>query len=248
MLATLFSIPILSVYMLIHLRFLQPAGLVAFLILLLAQPAFCQDSLRTQKVTRFVEIGVSANAYRGDLALKYQKWSSLVHAGLQLNFKKRFNSHLNVSVGTLTGQNLTYVHSGEDTLTPSPNQFFKTSVITANYDLQLNLLKHNGWTVFVSQGIGIIRFEPKNADNQPLQNDFTTRPTSETYNNVSLMLPTQLGVHYVFNNGYGVGVQSGWLNQQTDYVDNISQWGNREKKDNVLWVRFAFMVPVTWEK
>jgi hypothetical protein len=205
------------------------------------------QSTGPKQVSRFLEIGVSANAYRGDLGIANPKWSSAFQAGLKLNFKKRFNSHFNIAIGNITGQNPEYRFENTDTIAATPNLFFKTNFVAANYDLQVHLLKYKGIMVFVSQGIGLIRYEPKDANNQSLGDNFDSRVANETYGNISLLWPTQAGVNYIFNNGYGVGLQAGWLNPQTDYLDNISQWGNRKKKDNTLWVRFSFMVPLTYK-
>ncbi len=193
---------------------------------------------------RYLEIGAAANAYRGDLTKGYEKWSSAVHFGLLFNRRERFNGHLNLAIGTLTGQNPAYVFDGEPGAASAPNRFFRTPFFTLNYDLHFNILKTSRWIVYVSQGIGIVRFKPKDDFGNDLQENLATRSPGETYNNVSLMLPSQAGVTYLFANGYGVGVRSGWLNPQTDYLDNISQWGNRTKKDNALWVRFVFVVPL----
>jgi hypothetical protein len=213
----------------------------------LACPFARGQTSEAKQVSRFLEIGVSANAYRGDLGTKNSKWSSAFQAGLKLNFKKRFNSHFNLAIGSITGQNPEYEFESTEGITATPNLFFKTNFIAVNYDLQIHLLKYKGIMVYVSQGIGLIRYEPKDAENQSLGDKFDSRVANETYGNVSLLLPTQAGVNYIFNNGYGVGIQTGWLNPQTDYLDNISQWGNRKKKDNALWVRFVFMVPLTFQ-
>lgn len=207
-----------------------------------AQVRPATDSARMP--VRFLEIGAGANAYRGDLTKRYEKWSSAVHIGLLLNRRERLNGHLNLAIGTLTGQNPAYQFDGEPGAASSPNRFFRTSFFTLNYDLHFNILKTHHWMVYVSQGIGIIRFRPKDDLGNSLQENLATRPPDEIYTNVSLVLPSQAGITYLLANGYGVGLRGGWLNQQTDYVDNISQWGNRKKKDNTLWVRFQFMVPL----
>jgi hypothetical protein len=208
-----------------------------------------QDTLASKyapKVTRFLELGVSANAYRGDLSASYQKWNPAFQAGLKLNFKKRVNSHINLGIGSVSGENLRYAVTAENGSILTPNTFFKTNFITVNYDLQVHLLKYKGLMVYVSQGLGIIRYEPKDAQNNKLLADFSSRANNELYSNVSVVLPTQAGVTYILPNGYGIGFQAGWLNLQNDYIDNISQWGTRQKKDNVLLYRFAFMVPLTY--
>jgi hypothetical protein len=206
------------------------------------------QSPEPRKASRLLEVGVAANAYRGDLATKYQKWSSAFQLGLKLNAKKRLNGHFNLGIGTVTGQNPDYQYTGAEAQPATPNRFFKTSYVSFNYDLQVNLVKSRHWTVYLSQGAGLVRFAPKDERNQALPGQLNTRPEEESYNNITLLLPTQAGVMYLFSNGYGVGVQSGWLNPQNDYLDNISQWGNRSKKDNVLSFRFSFLAPVAFAK
>lgn len=80
------------------------------------------------------------------------------------------------------------------------------------------------------------------------QNQLTSRAADETYGNVTIMLPTQAGAMYLLPNGYGAGIQGGWANPQTDYLDNISQWGNRSKKDNLFWLKFQFVVPMVFNR
>jgi hypothetical protein len=218
------------------------------LLLSLFSAAGRAQSTGPRKVSRLLEVGVAANAYRGDLATKYQKWSSAFQLGLKLNGKKRLNGHFNLGIGSVTGQNLNYQYNGADAQTATPNRFFKTSYVSLNYDLQVNLVKSRQWVVYLSQGAGLIRFAPKDERSQALPGQLDTRPEEESYNNITLLLPTQAGVMYLFANGYGVGLQSGWLNPQNDYLDNISQWGNRSKKDNVLSFRFSFLAPIAFAK
>ena len=218
------------------------------LLLFVFSAAVRAQSSEPRKPTRLLEVGVAANAYRGDLAMKYQKWSSAFQLGLKLNDKKRLNGHFNLSIGSVTGQNLDYQHNGTNMQPATPNRFFKTSYVSLNYDLQVNLVKTQHWIVYLSQGAGLIRFTPKDERNQALLAQLDTRPEEESYNNITLLLPTQAGVTYLFANGYGLNVQSGWLNPQNDYLDNISQWGNRSKKDNVLSFRFSFLAPIAFSK
>ncbi len=206
-----------------------------------------QPTPKTQ-INRMLEIGIGPTAYRGDLYENYRKWSSAVHIGLKFNRKHRINGHLNLAIGSVTGQNAAYAFTGESETTPQPNRFFKTSFIAVNYDLQINLIKTPRWIVYVSQGIGFMRFNPEDEYKNSLQGQLTSRPTDETYGNVTLLLPTQAGALYLFPNGYGAGVQAGWANPQTDYLDNISQWGNRSRKDNVFWAKFQFVAPLVFKR
>jgi opacity protein-like surface antigen len=193
---------------------------------------------------RLLEIGIGPTAYRGDLSNGYRKWASAVHVGLKFNRKRRLNGHLNVAFGTVTGQNAGYAFTGESETTPTPNRFFRTSFVSVNYDLQVNLLKTPRWIVYASQGVGFMRFNPKDEFGNPLQDQLNTRTAGESYGNIAVMLPTQAGALYLLPNGYGVGIQGGFANPLTDYLDNISQWGNRNGGDNMLWLKFQFVVPM----
>ncbi len=197
---------------------------------------------------RLLEIGISANAYRGDLASSYQKWASAFQAGIKLNHSRRLSGHFGLAIGTVTGQNPAYVFTGPSDVPPTPNRYFRSTFFSLNYDLQVHVWRTKHWTAYVSQGVGFMRFTARDDQNRDLQSNLATRPTDETYSNVSVVFPTQAGLMYLLPNEYGVGLQAGWLNPITDYLDNISQWGNRNKKDNVFWVKFLFVVPLPVNK
>lgn len=191
-------------------------------------------------------MGTSANAYRGDLNSGYHKWTSSVHLGFKLNHKTRLNGNLNFSVGNVSGQN---PHFSPDLSEISdhvePNRFFNTSVITANYDLHFNLIKKPNFIIYLSQGLGVIRFNPKDESGNPFQKQPFTRPRGEVYGNTAIMLPSNAGFIYFFPNRFAAGIQAGFNNPLTDYLDNISYLGSKEGNDNILMVRFSFFVPLT---
>ncbi len=218
---------------------------IFFILFFVLNNCFCQ---KQDSVTRFLEIGTSANSYKGDLNSSFKIWNGSFQMGLKMNFKKRLNGHLAISYGTISGSNSNYNFITNDTTQATSNTFFKTRFLSINYDIQINIYRNKNWIVYISQGFGFMRFTPKDANNQSLINQLNTRAGGETYNQVALILPTQIGFYYFLNNGYGINFQTGFLNSQTDYLDNISQWGNRSKKDNVLWCKFAFVVPLTFKK
>jgi hypothetical protein len=194
-------------------------------------------------------IGISSNGYAGDLNV-YDKWASALHMGFKLNHRTHLNGNVNFSIGNITGQDPYFVNgnpefTGKDY---SPSKYFNTSVITANYDLHLNIIKKQNLIVYLSQGIGIIRFNPKDEFGNPLQKQPQTRVPGEVYGNTAIMLPTNLGFIYFFPNRFGAGIQAGFLNTQTDYLDNISLLGPNDRNDNVLQVRFSFYAPLRLEK
>ena len=61
-------------------------------------------NLLSQKIG-LASIGVSANAYQGDLNSNFEKWSSIYHFGFKFNTNKKLNGNFNLGFGYLTGEN-----------------------------------------------------------------------------------------------------------------------------------------------
>jgi hypothetical protein len=208
--------------------------------------SYAQDSLRLAEDTfqryrlhKLWEIGVSANAYRGDLAEAYALWSSSLHIGLKFAKKKRWNAHLNASIGNVRGQNYAYEFDANAT----PNLFFRTNMVSLQADLQYNFVRSSRWIAYISQGLGLLRFQPKNEQGERLQNILASRPAGEVYGNVSAIFPTSLGAIYLLKNGYAIGFQVALLRPTTDYLDNISAWGQKSGADKILMCKWHIAIP-----
>lgn len=201
---------------------------------------FCCHS-QAQQAPSFGYGGFSINQYLGDLNTTPARYTGSLQLGIQLNRKKRLNGSFGISYGSITGQNSQYVYEGEQDATP--NRFFSSSVFTIQYDLHLNILKKERYILYLSQGFGVLRYNPEDGLDKSLQERLETRAPNETYGNSSVMLPTNLGFIYLLPNQWGLGLQAGYLNPLTDYLDNIGQWGNKSGNDNLLNFRFALYVP-----
>ncbi len=191
-----------------------------------------------------LEAGLSANAYRGDLASRYERWTSAYHLSLHLTRRQRLNGSFQLTVGQVVGQDRrpTFIEDLPEDVTP--NNFFTARFFSLHYALAFNILRTDHWRVYVSQGLGFFRFTVRDQRNQDLAGQFFTRAEGETYNNVTATLPTSVGVAYYFDNRYGAGFQAGWLHPATDYLDNISQLGTRSGNDNVASYRFSVWIPL----
>ncbi|MBL6448653.1 hypothetical protein JMN32_20240 [Fulvivirga sp. 29W222] len=210
------------------------------LTLLLISTVYCNAQDTT---SMWFHIGTSVNAYHGDLEGK-KKYTSSIHVGLRLNKKKKLNGNINIGGGTLNGEDRNFTFDSNQTPLPTPNRFVKTNFFYINYDLQYNIIKKKNLIAYISQGIGMIRFTPKDSEGNNLADLPETRAGQETYRQESLMLPTNIGVIYLLPNQYGVSLQTGFYNTLTDYLDNISSLGDSGNNDNILAVRFAFYAPI----
>ena len=94
----------------IQMRTLAPV----LLIILTVQLSLGQKS-------RLISVGVSANAYRGDLTSSLEKWSNAFHIGFKLNSGNKLNGNFNLGFGFITGENLNYQFDNGETPAPRPN-------------------------------------------------------------------------------------------------------------------------------
>lgn len=213
----------------------------SFALLLISFPAFSQ----IENVSKFLELGVSPLSYKGDLSQGYENWTSGFHIGLKRNTKEKWNGHFNLMIGNVTGQNPEYTYPASSS---TPSLFFKTNLISLNYDLQYNLLKKNNFILYISQGIGLLRFSPKDEENNSLSDKFTTRAKDENFNNISFIFPHYIGFIYFLKNSYGLGMNIGRINPATDYIDNISKLSNYKKPDNIFSFRFSIFIPISFKE
>ncbi len=209
------------------------------LLLLLVLPL---SFLQAQTPGRYAWAGISANHYRGDLEDGLFHLSPGIHAGLKLNRAKRLNGNFSIGFGSVSGQNPDFNPSVEPPI--APNKYFNSTFFTADYSLQYNLVKKERFHLYISQGVGLFRYNPKDDQDRELQNLGTTRPADETYGNISLQLPSSLGAAFFLPNQWGLGLQASYLNPLTDYIDNISRLGSDKGNDNVLQFRLMLLVPV----
>lgn len=193
--------------------------------------------------TRFFEIGICPTSYKGELN-SYDHWNMGWNIGLLLSRKKRINSEFSVFVGNITGQNSNF--SAQENTTP--NTFFKTSFFSGSYNLHLNIIAKERFKFYVSQGIGIMNFSPQNANYDKLIDIIETRSINESYSTTTIMLPSQIGMHYSLKNHFSLGVKVSWLNTRTDYLDNISEWGNVDNKDNIMAYKIYALLPIPSRK
>lgn len=215
------------------------------LLTILASAFLCinlNTALQAQQPLSFIHAGFAMNQFRGDLQAAHPAYTASLQLGLQLNRSKRLNGNLSIGYGTISGQNSQYQFSGDELATP--NRFFSSSFLSVQYDLHLNILKKEKYMLYLSQGIGLLRYQPEDDLGRPLQDRYETRPPSETYGNSTVMFPTKLGALYLLPNQWGLGLEAGYLNPLTDYLDNVSQWGNKSGNDNVLQLQLRVLVPL----
>lgn len=209
-----------------------------------AHKGFAQDALQHKR--KEIHIGVGPAYYSGDLGGAYANGSLLFNFGLKLNRDKRLNGNFKVSIGSVTGQELDYSTTDNTGVRATPNTFFKSSFFGLNYEAHYNLINKEKIKIYFSQGIGLFRFNPKDQSGNSLIDQPDTRPLGESYRNLIIQLPTQLGAKYYLPNDFALGIQFGFINTITDHLDNLNVWGNKNGNDNILSIQFEIHAPISF--
>lgn len=203
-----------------------------------------QDGSAKKKQEVF--FGMGPTAYKGDLSDGFNKWTMSMHLGIKFNRWNKINGNFLLTIGSVTGQNIGYAFDDGNLPAPSPNRFFKTNVASINYEVHYNFINKENLKVYASQGMGILRFQPEDEFGEGLVDQVFTRAANETYGNITLILPTQIGVQYTLPNEFSVGLQLGFTNTLSDYIDNISSWSSSSGQDNIFSYRFLVYIPVRY--
>jgi hypothetical protein len=214
---------------------------ILLLLLLFLGTAASLQAQTAQPASRYFWMGLSGNHYRGDLQGGTQFKPGL-HLGLKFNKDQRLNGNFTLSLAQVEGQDPGFFPDTEPNI--RPNRYFTSTFFAANYMLQYNLIKKERYRLYIGQGIGLFRYNPKDEQDRPLQDQRSTRLPNEEYGNISLMLPTAAGLIYFLPNQWGIGFQASLLNPLTDYLDNISELGPKKGNDNVLQFRLQLLVPL----
>jgi hypothetical protein len=191
---------------------------------------------------QFIKVGIAPALYSGDLVSRNAKLTSLATVGIRFNQKKKLNGTFQVSFGTLTGQNPGYQF--KDDISTTPNTFFRTSLVTIHYDIAYNFVITESLKIYVGAGIGLFRYQPKDDLGQNLLDQIETRADTETYANTSAVIPIKVGAAYFLPNDFGIEFQAMMMNPQTDYIDNIGQWGNRSGNDQYYSFQLNLLIPL----
>jgi len=198
----------------------------------------------SERYTRLLEMGIGGNAYMGDLSSRYDFWSPHMAMALHFTKKMRWNSSLNLFVGSLRSENYAYQ-------APEPSvrtvKAFNTVFQSFQYRLYFNFIRTRYFQAYLQLGAGLLRYDPRDLEGNSLAEQIDTRAPGEEYGMVTLVFPFGVGMRYVFVNGWGLHTELSWWNPTTDYLDNIGTLGTRPGNDNMLTFRFGLCVPLKKE-
>jgi hypothetical protein len=214
----------------------KQAGILTLICFLLA---FCVYGQQDTLHTKFAGVSFGTSIPKTDLEPSYKKAGTQVSAFLQFTPNRWLNVGFWLNVGEVQSENREVRFFDQSDF--QINDFAKTNYQSLHVEPSIHLIKKTNYSVYLSQGFGFLRFTVFDRDNNNLANNLNSRDQAEDYSNFTVLLPTTLNAFYFLPNDFGFHLRTGWLNPQTDYLDNISNFGNPENNDNLFILQFSII-------
>jgi len=213
----------------------KQAGILTLISFLLAFSVYGQDST----FTKFAGLSFGAGIPKTDLEASYKKPGTHLSGFLQFTSNRWLNIGFVFSAGEVESENreVRFFDQSEYRI----NDFARTTYQSLHVEPTFHLIKGQNYSVYLAQGFGFMRFNVYDKNNDDLSNQLDSRAQGEEFSNFSVLLPTTLNAYYFLPNGFGFHIRGGWLNPQTDYLDNISTFGNADNNDNIVVLQFSII-------
>ena len=188
--------------------------------------------------------GLMATGYLGDLNYQsgqmYNRFYPGFNVSLQFANEKFFYPQLNVGYGRFVAQN----RKLEPVEGYNVNKFVSTAVFYADIRMKFRAFPRKMFQPYVSVGVGILNYTPKDADRNSLSDNFESRKEEETYGSVTAGFPLSGGLDVKLSHIVAIGIEYTHRITLTDYLDNIGELGGFKGKDHLtnltLSAQFTF--------
>ena len=192
----------------------------------------------------FVNAGVGLNTYVGELNPSSRQRISPLRGGGELNIRLGYTRYIQprlfldvaVNVGRIEGS-----YDLGDDVDPliiadndsEINRFFRSNFRSAEVSLNATLTKWESLDLYVGIGFGLLSFEIEDEEGRNLRLAPSTRREGEDYENTTAVVPINAGLILFKNQRVNVLFQVSWNLTNTDYLDNISQFG-KQGNDSIM--------------
>lgn len=179
-----------------------------------------------------VGLGLLGAAYSGDLTTGGESLTRFYPgfgASLQFLNTKLLSPQLNTGFGKFVAQDrdIPAVDGVQ------PNTFVSTPFFYVDFRLRARFLREKMVVPYLSAGIGLFGYTPKDMNGNNLVDNVATREDEEIYGSLTAAFPLSLGLEINMSHVVSVGLEYTFRPTGTDYLDNISMLGLRDGKDKL---------------
>ena len=202
---------------------------LCILLLLAASGAMAQTA---QQKPLKIGVGLLGASYVGDLNVDgnaLHRFHPGVSISLQFDSEKLITPQLNTGFAKVVAQN----RDLQPVEGVSPNSFVETPFFFVDFRLRARFLREKAFHPYVSAGIGLLGYTPKDEDGNNLLDNISTRQEGETYGSITAGFPMSIGAELELSPLIGMGLEYTHRFTASDYLDNISQLGTRDGNDKL---------------
>lgn len=183
-------------------------------------------------------IGFMGAAYNGDLTVNGDALHRF-HPGF--NFTLQFASEKLISpqLNTGFGQFVTQDRDIAAVDGVQPNTFVDTRFFHVDFRLKARFLREKAVHPYISLGVGLFGYTPRDVDGNNLLDNLSTRNEGETYGSITASFPFSPGVEIDMSPLMTLGLEYTLRPTTSDYLDNISQLGSKDGNDRVQAVTLS---------
>jgi hypothetical protein len=114
----------------------------------------------------------------------------------------------------------------DDNYKPEPHpRFIEGSFLQAQVGFNWIFYSSESYQIYTGLGFGLLDFTIKDLDGRNLRQVSLLRATGETYPRIVTQLPLRMGFQLFTNYRFNVGYELSWTFTNSDYLDNIGQYG-----------------------
>ena len=192
-----------------------------------------------------IGFGYTGNAYRGDLTQESSAmWRAEPGANLSVNLDnlKKLRLQFNLGFGGFTEQADEPLPMAPEGI--APNEFVRTTFYYTDLRLQYRLFPDHAVTPYLSAGVGLFSFQPRDAAGNFLGENIFSRLPEEEYLTLIGSFPLSAGVEWKLNPILGIGLEYTYRLTGSDYLDNIGQLGTAPGADQLHVAQIKVMFSI----
>lgn len=177
-------------------------------------------------------VGLLGATYVGDLNSKggsIERFSPGATLSLQFASTRLISPQINAGFGRFVAQD----RDLEPVEGVQPNTFVQTPFFFVDFRLKARFLRETPVHPYLSAGIGMIGYTPKDLEGNNLIDNYATRNEGETYGSMSAGFPLSPGLEIELSPILMLGLEYTYRPTTSDYLDNVGLIGLRKGKDKL---------------
>lgn len=214
-----------------------------FLLVLGAAAVSAQQVERSIKPLR-IGLGLMGAGYAGDLNYKGEQFYRF-YPGFNLSFefhgKALIKPQLQAGYGKFVSQN----RSLEPIQGYRVSKYVETSFFFLDFRLKARFFRKTAFNPYLSAGIGMLNYTPRDAQGNALADNFESRLEEEQYSSMTATFPLSVGIDLRFSPILSVGFDFTHKPTTTDYLDNLGKLGLKNGNDRLN--TFTLFLLVTFD-